>query len=808
MAAVEVPPSERTQNSTPLEDLKSDWNTQLTLRISEAKKLSQKRTDLFDSFCQVVVDDEVVAQTGVQYQKASPFFDDSFTLALAHNFAFVSVRLNAIDRKSGVSELGRVDLQRADLFNPRNIGELKETWHPLVKAVTNVAVTGEVFMELYRTRSGTTDTIDITVVKARDLTPQGPDMRVVFNIELDEELLKSKQAPSRHPTWDQSFTVRTDDSRADITITLWNQAGRKVYFLGQVVIPVRSIELNVRRYVWERVRPRVTDYDDQPIGTTIRLAIKLSSELMLPESSYDPLLTFLEDRAVEEEDHRYSVMGTLEQLLVESTSQAGEALLPYNREDLARSLISTFLSRGRAVRCLRALNKAVIEQATDSATLFRGNSLATKCTDVFMKLVGMDYLHRVLLPVLDVIYSENKNCEIDPNKFGKKAASKAALRKNAEQLMKYLTMVLDSIFTSVETCPTDMRKVFANIHKAAKQNETLTTSNPDTPYTAVTGFVFLRFFAPAILNPKLFGMNLAQPSERVVRTLTLLAKIITTIGNLNVSVKEDFMDPFRPVIEDYIHDARRYIDQMVHTRKLTEGRYSKHDLSMNKDEQLMEGRVGLYLPNSNAFKKRDMVLARGGIIWLRKDGKEERIPVNQFFNVERVDKDAFDNPNVLQIVTERATVYLDTLSEDHLNRWLQAFRVALAVSDNVRSSCHTGRYHKQRWTCCLATDFNAIGCGKVHSTRIVDSLDSSTNAQQAAHSLYGLMMASYPVLKYRLEDITAKAIAADYDNEPANELITTLKTLLKLLRSVNFEYLLLAKPLKSFDVTDIRVAKE
>jgi hypothetical protein len=51
-----------------------------------------------DSFCQVVVDDEVVAQTDVQLQKASPFFDDSFTLSLAHNFAFVSVRLNTIVR--------------------------------------------------------------------------------------------------------------------------------------------------------------------------------------------------------------------------------------------------------------------------------------------------------------------------------------------------------------------------------------------------------------------------------------------------------------------------------------------------------------------------------------------------------------------------------------------------------------------------------------------------------------------------------------------------------------------------------------
>ena len=30
-------------------------------------------------------------------------------------------------------------------------------------------------------------------------------------------------------------------------------------------------------------------------------------------------------------------------------------------------------------------------------------------------------------------------------------------------------------------------------------------------YTSVSGFVFLRFFAPAILNPKLFGLRPENP---------------------------------------------------------------------------------------------------------------------------------------------------------------------------------------------------------------------------------------------------------------------------------------------------------
>ena len=40
--------------------------------------------------------------------------------------------------------------------------------------------------------------------------------------------------------------------------------------------------------------------------------MQLSSELMLPETSYEPLIGFLEDRAVEEDDYHYSILGTLE----------------------------------------------------------------------------------------------------------------------------------------------------------------------------------------------------------------------------------------------------------------------------------------------------------------------------------------------------------------------------------------------------------------------------------------------------------------------------------------------------------------
>ena len=62
-------------------------------------------------------------------------------------------------------------------------------------------------------------------------------------------------------------------------------------------------------------------------------------------------------------------------------------------------------------------------------------------------------------------------------------------------------------------------------------NSVLTKNNPpidlfqDCKYVCLSGFLFLRFFAPAILSPKLFFLRDHHPDKYVGRTLTLLAKV-------------------------------------------------------------------------------------------------------------------------------------------------------------------------------------------------------------------------------------------------------------------------------------------
>ena len=48
----------------------------------------------------------------------------------------------------------------------------------------------------------------------------------------------------------------------------------------------------------------------------------------------------------------------------------------------------------------------------DPNTIFRGNTLVSKCMDELMKLAGLHYLHWVLRPVVERVHQERRPCEV------------------------------------------------------------------------------------------------------------------------------------------------------------------------------------------------------------------------------------------------------------------------------------------------------------------------------------------------------------------------------------------------------------
>lgn len=74
----------------------------------------------------------------------------------------------------------------------------------------------------------------------------------------------------------------------------------------------------------------------------------------------------------------------------------------------------------------------------------------------------------------------------------------------------------------------------------------------------------MRFFCPAIVSPRLFGIATDHPDERSLRTLKLIAKILQTMANVveEASAKESFMQEITSFIQENIPLMKRYIDEI------------------------------------------------------------------------------------------------------------------------------------------------------------------------------------------------------------------------------------------------------
>lgn len=137
---------------------------------------------------------------------------------------------------------------------------------------------------------------------------------------------------------------------------------------------------------------------------------------------------------------------------------------------------------------------------TDANILFRGNSLLTKALDTHMRRVGHEYLEETLGPHLRQIAIDDVYCEVDPMKL----ESNDNVTRNWKTLITITRSIWGTIYKSPHKCPLELRKIFSHIRKCVKDRYGKTFSQ--VSYSSVCGFLFLRFFCPAILNPKLFGL--------------------------------------------------------------------------------------------------------------------------------------------------------------------------------------------------------------------------------------------------------------------------------------------------------------
>lgn len=248
-----------------------------------------------------------------------------------------------------------------------------------------------------------------------------------------------------------------------------------------------------------------------------------------------------------------------------------------NTSCIADSLLRAFDSRKLSVHFIKELIVLEIQNTSNAEILFRSNSVATKALDLFMKLAGSEYLKKVLKPIIIEIYQGKKSCEIDPSK-----CKYTLIGGNYKNLTNYVECILQSILISLNYCPSSFRDIFKHIREHVRKKF---PKDKNVKYIGPNGFIFLRFFCPAILNPMLFGIMNDFPSKKVNRDLTLIAKTLQNIANMSVfttgkefcmRVLNDFVREKIPIMKKYINrlcsPLLEPIDELPNKRNIIFGR--------------------------------------------------------------------------------------------------------------------------------------------------------------------------------------------------------------------------------------------
>ncbi|KAI8808898.1 hypothetical protein BJ742DRAFT_806797 [Cladochytrium replicatum] len=283
---------------------------------------------------------------------------------------------------------------------------------------------------------------------------------------------------------------------------------------------------------------------------SIRISYCLNEQNLLPMSQYEPFMEIV----------TYPTLSAIKLFGMSAQSR-----------EYSSVVLNILLARGMEMQGVKTLLDSEIKSA-DANTIFRGNTLATKVVDRYMKLF-LDYLRKTLHPVLSIVFDSRESLEVDPTRIITSAGTNVheTVALNRQRLLDYLELLWDAIRNSTPYFPKELSELCRHIVKQVEQRFRTADGGIDhfVKYSAVTGFIFLRFICPAILSPKLFSLHDELPDPTVSRTLTLLAKTIQNLANLTeFGAKEPYMTEFNTFIVKHMPDMRHFLRTIANPREV------------------------------------------------------------------------------------------------------------------------------------------------------------------------------------------------------------------------------------------------
>uniref|UniRef100_A0A8C1CKJ9 RAS p21 protein activator 4 n=1 Tax=Cyprinus carpio carpio TaxID=630221 RepID=A0A8C1CKJ9_CYPCA len=699
----------------------------LFIRIVEGKNLPIKDiTGSSDPYCIVKIDNEAIIRTATIWKTLSPFWGEEYTVHLPPYFRTVSFYVLDEDSLSRDDVIGKVSISKELLtVKPQGV----DGWMNLTEIDPDEEVQGEIHLQISVLGDGDIPRkLCCQVLEARDLAKKDrngasdPFVRVRYNGKTYESVVKK----SCYPRWNESFEFELDETLSDtgllsVEVWDWDLVSRND-FLGKVLFNINKLQSAQQEEGWFRLGPDKSKHSEYE-GTlgSLRLQLRLRDEVVLPSSHYKPLTELLSQSVGSQLNGNWPDFI----MLIDETTTAE------SRQEVANNLVKLFLGQGLVKEFLDVLFKLELEKTTEPNTLFRSNSLASKSMESFLKVAGMQYLHRLLGAIINRIFEEKKYVELDPSKVELKEAGCAGLHRQQTEsdiiqqssslLQSYLSELLTSILQSASYCPLLICQVFHQLYLRVQERF------PDPEYRvkfiAVTSFLCLRFISPAIMSPKLFHLREKHADARTSRTLLLLAKAVQTIGNMDTLAccsKEPWMVCLQPAIQQGITQLKDFITKLVSC-------HESEDLELQTRMSLQCG-----------------TMEKEGFLFLHRT-KDKCMPMTSPFKKYYV---------TLSKDTLSYSRTQHSKSVNELNHWLSALRKACSHNTNTMSCYHPGIYKADRWSCCHQKEKSDSGCDKTrHGVTLqewYDPLDPDLEAQliyQHLRSVQQAMRDKYYMLR-------------------------------------------------------------
>uniref|UniRef100_A0A8B9J356 Ras GTPase-activating protein 2 n=1 Tax=Amazona collaria TaxID=241587 RepID=A0A8B9J356_9PSIT len=722
-----------------------------------------------DFFCTINLDQEEVFRTQVVEKSLSPYFGEEFYFEIPRTFQWLSFYIYDKSVLQKDLRIGKVSIKKEDLCKYTG----KENWFMLQPIDSNSEVQGKVHLELKLneliTDNGSVcqqlvvhikECHGLPLINGQNCDPYAT-VSLVGPSRNDQKKTKVKKKTS-NPQFNETFYFEVTfcvfishwekklNNILIFRVDLWNNGNLvQDVFLGEIKVPVKVLR-NDSFQAWYLLQPRENGNKSSKTDDlgSLRLNICYTEDCVLPSEYYGSLRNLL----LKSSDVQ-PISASAAYILSEVCRDKYDAVLP---------LVRLLLHHHKLVPFVAAVAELDLKDTQEANTVFRGNSLATRCVDEMMKIVGKHYLKVTLKPVIDEICESPKPCEIDPIKI--KEGDNVEI--NMENLRYYVDKVFREIVRSSISCPTLMCDVFYSLrHLAAKRFP----NDPHVQYSAVSSFVFLRFFAVAVVSPHTFHLRPHHPDAQTSRTLTLISKAIQTLGSWGSLTKSK--------LTTFFDISRRHlcVSSSKHFKK-------KNLLNLLKREMYKRAQGRTRIGKKN-FKKRWFCLTSREFTYHKQQEPIFTIPIKNILAVEKLDENSFNKKNMFQILHGEKPLYIQANNCVEASEWIEALCRVTRSNQKRLSFYHPSAFLNGNWLCCKATIENTVGCAPCTADVPADTqieIDGDRETERI-YSLFTINMSKLQKLEEACGSIAVyqgpRKEPDDYSNFTIEDSVATFHTL-------------------------------